>query len=132
MYLGSKPVIYVVYLHICRSNATAVWRVSYVHVEKASHVQRIAHLDSSHGILRFELNRVPLYVASAFLPSRASSERLAKCDSVYRYFTLWFRGHHATMVAKKAAGNRVHAAPAEATGSAILVTWLPARMIFCP
>ena len=79
MHLGSKPVIYVAYLQVCRSNATAIQRVMYVHVKKASHLMYRESPISSQSILRFELNRVPpVYVASAFLPSRTSSERLAK------------------------------------------------------
>ena len=50
----------------------------YVHVEKASHLMYRETLFLSQTILRFELNRVPVYAASAFLPSRTSSERLAK------------------------------------------------------
>ena len=95
MYISSKPLIYITYLqirrsnatavcpacHICRSNATAIRRVMYVHVEKriSSHLMYRESPIPSQTILRFEMNRVPpVYHASDFLPSRASSKRLAK------------------------------------------------------
>ena len=59
------------------------------------------------------------------IPSRASFKRLA--ESELGVLSLFVDVMSLVLEAKR---RLPHAAPAVATGSAILVTWLPARMIF--